>query len=87
MNNATPEEFNELVTDVRPRTIKLVISDDGNQKFTFTAEGDLERIGKIPTDKYSAAEYWGVSFFNMCESAIKDNAGIKKMNREERRKS
>ncbi len=62
-----------------PRTIKLVIKDDGGQNFNFFAEGDIERIGKVPASEYSAAEFWAVTFYAICQEQLDRNGEIKKI--------
>ena len=83
--------------DSKPRTIKLVISDDGKTQFNFSIEGDIERIGKIPTSEYSAAEFWATQFFALCQDQLEHHgeigkienenpqSNVKSLNRKERR--
>ena len=59
------------------RTIKLVITDDGDTGFNFFAEGDIERIGKIDSKDYSAAEHWAVQFYALCQQQLTENKAIK----------
>lgn len=63
----------------KPRTIKLVIEDDGKTNFRFYAEGDIERIGKISSNKYTAAEFWAVTFYAICQEQLDRNGEIKKI--------
>ncbi len=74
--------------DNPPRTIKFVLSDDGKTKFNFTIEGDIERLSmpQIPASLYSAAEFWAVQLFALCQDTLKRHGEVKTLNREERRK-
>lgn len=78
---------NEAGLDGKPRTIKLVLSDNGGTKFRFTIEGDIERLtdGVTPSSEYTAAEMWGLTLFNLCDHELKTHGEVKKMNRAERR--
>jgi len=72
--------FKELMDEKKkPRRISLVIEDDGGIGFKFHMEGDLERIGKIATKDYSAAEFWGVQFFGMCQDFLNQTGEVKKI--------
>lgn len=67
----------EQTFEKKPRKVYLCIEDDGATKFSFKMMGDIERIGKIPTHEYSAAEFWGVQFFELCKEFLGQNAEIK----------
>ena len=82
-----PKEYDRLVADKKPRTIKLVFEDNGNDKFNFKLEGDIERLQRISADHYSASEFWASQMVNEFEALVKSRSEIKPMNRTERRKS
>lgn len=63
----------------RPRTIKLVLEDDGGDKFRFFCEGDIDRIGKIEPEKLSAAEFWAIQFYALCQEQLDESGGVKKL--------
>jgi hypothetical protein len=83
---AKPNE--EGLEDNPPRTIKLVITDDGKTKFNFYMEGDCERLNmpQIPTSLYSASEWWALQFYTKCKEMLDRHGEVKHLNREERRK-
>lgn len=72
-----------------PRTIKFVLEDDGKTQFKFYMEGDTERLNlpSIPASLYSAAEWWAVQLFAVCQDHLNRHGEVKKLNREERRKN
>lgn len=74
--------------DKAKRRIMLVIEDDGDDMFKFTMEGDCERLTmpQIPTSLYSAAEFWAVELFKLCDQRLRHGGEVKTLNREERRK-
>lgn len=75
------------VTGAKKRKIMLVIEDgDGPDQFSFTMQGDVERIGSqevglVPT----AAEHWAIELMKVCQDRLKQGAEVKKLNRQERR--
>lgn len=76
MTNTTP---NAEGIKSKPRTIKLVLKDDGGINFNFFIEGDIERIGKVPTSELSAAEFWAIQFYATCQEQLERNGEIKKV--------
>lgn len=78
-----------MAEEIKKRKVMLVIEDDGDSKFSFRLEGDIERLSNpiVSPGMYSAAEFWGLEFLKLCTERLKQGNGVKKMNREERRKS
>lgn len=78
---------NPVTGEKLKRKIMLVIEDgDKPDQFTFTMQGDTERIGSqeeglVPT----AAEYWAIKFFEACNAVMQSQGEVKKLNRAERR--
>lgn len=77
---------NDAGLESKPRRISLVIEDDGKTKFGFRMEGDTERINKVNPAEYSAAEFWAVQLFAICQKELQTHGEIKKLNRDERRR-
>jgi hypothetical protein len=63
------------------RKVMLVIEDDGAEQFKFYMDGDVERLNQpqIPTSLYSAAEFWGVQFFALCQEFLQRSGEIKQV--------
>jgi hypothetical protein len=80
-NGATPDLKNG-----KRRKIMLVIEDVGDDRFSFTMQGDVERL-QDPSLVPSASEYWAAEFFKVCTERLHAERDlVKKLNREERRK-
>lgn len=72
----------------KKRKIILVIEDVDLEKdtFSFTMQGDVDRMGSkevglVPT----AAETWAMIFHKACQECLQ-GGDVKKLNRQERRK-
>lgn len=43
---------------------------NGDKKFIVHMTGHIERIGKIPDEQLSAAEFWGSHFFRIIQNVM-----------------
>lgn len=70
----------------KKRKIILVIEDVDIEKdtFSFTMQGDVDRMGSKEQIIPTAAEHWGSEFFKLCTDHLQGSA--KKLNRQDRRK-
>ena len=62
------------------KKIMIVIEEteqNGGKGFNVYLDGDTKRIGKIPSDQLSRAEFWGGSLFNICIHALREAGVIK----------
>lgn len=69
------------------RTIKIVITELGHEEkdgFGMHMEGDTGRIGELPVDQLSAAEYWAVKFFQLCMNELSERGVMKSKNNTKR---
>jgi hypothetical protein len=64
--------------DKPKRKILIVIEEDGSHEgagFKLYMEGDKDRIGRIPSEEYSAAEFWGLAIWQLaCHAVTKAKA-------------
>lgn len=64
------------------RKIMLVVEEtgernaDGSQPFNVYLAGDKERIGYVPKEMLSAAEFWAQSFLGICMGAMKQSGAL-----------
>lgn len=67
------------------KKVKIVIEEtgaraaDGNQPFILYLEGDKERIGKVPDEELSGAEFWGKYLFEICCQVVKETGALKEV--------
>lgn len=63
----------------KKRRVMIVIEDDGGDNFRFQLEGDVERLNmpQIPASHLSAAEFWGMQFFQLCNEFMQKSGEVK----------
>lgn len=76
-------EANEYGINSKPRTISLVLSDDGKTKFSFEIIGDIERLNKVSPNEYTAAEFWATKLYAMFQHELKTHGEIKILDNDE----
>lgn len=76
------------MSEIRPKKIMIVLEDNGKDLFNFYLQGDVGRLSDnmVSPGDYSPAEYWGLEFLKLCTERLKQEGGVKKLNREDRRK-
>lgn len=55
----------------------IVIKETGGEGFDVYLEGDIGRIGKVPVDQYTPAEFYGDELFRICFEALQRSGVIK----------
>lgn len=68
----------------KKRKIMIIIEQGEGDKFDVYLQGDTERIGRIPVDDLSSAEYWGAKLWEIVGGVLSESGVIKqKTHREE----
>ncbi len=62
------------------KKVMIVIEETGEQNgkgYNVYLDGDTSRIGRVPDDELTPAEFYGAKLFQICQKVLKDIGAVK----------